>query len=98
MSWEAFSCLQSQLPSPAAFLSLLANLGKAASASGGERSAPACQSPCLGPEVPGSATQNVLGHLVPTQHLAVLQGPSRAPRCHHWGFHQELSPPVQPHC
>lgn len=35
--------------------------------------------PCpgaLGAVVPGSAMQNVLGHLVPTQHLAVVQEPS----------------------
>lgn len=95
--------LQTQLPSPVPFLSLPANLGKAANACGvlaGSMVPHHAQSPCLGAVVPGSAMQNVLGHLMPIQHLALVQGPSQALRCHHWCSpvpYQQPSPPVQPH-
>lgn len=80
--------IPSCLPEPAA------NLGKAANACGvlAGSAVPRCaQSPCLGAVVPGSAVQNVLGHLVPTQPVAVV--PPLGLPCPH----QQPSPPVQPH-
>lgn len=81
-------------------MSLLANLGKGSQClrcPGGERGVLAYPEPLA--VVPGSAVQNVLGLLVPTQHLALVQGPSWAPRCHHWGSpvpYQQSTPLLGP--